>query len=83
MLTEGEAKSVIKSATEDGFEAWHLLNQTYSRKTLAKTLRLYREASNPAPATQLSEVISKIAKWESKVQTVAKVTGMNVFNMLK
>ena len=83
MMTAGEAESVMKSATEDGFEAWHLLSQTYSRKTLAKTLRLYREASNPSPATQLSEVISRIATWESKVQTVLKVTGLRLDNMLE
>ena len=80
MLTAGEAKSIIKSATEDGFVVWHMLKQTYSRKTLAKTLRIYREASNPAPAGHLSEVISRIAKCEGKVQALVKVNGMKTLD---
>ena len=84
MLTAGEAKTIIKGATEDGFVAWHMLNATYSRKTLAKTLRVYREASNPAPAKNLSEVLSCIAKWEGKVQSLAKINGIKELDpMLK
>ena len=84
MLTTGEAKTIIKQATEDGFLAWQMLNDTYSRKTLAKTLRIYREASNPAPATHISEVLSNIAKWEGKVQALAKTNAQKKMDpMLK
>ena len=61
MLTSDEAKSLIKTSTEDGFVAWHILNSTYSRRTLAKTLRCYREASNPETAQNSTEVLTKIS----------------------
>jgi hypothetical protein len=84
MLTAGEAKALIKTATVDGFVAWHTLNKAYSRDTLARTLRCYREASNPEPARSLSEVVSKIAAWESKVAALQKVNGMKALDpMLK
>ena len=59
MLTAGEAKSLIKTETEDGFVAWHILNNTYSRRTLAKTLRYYRESSNPEKAQHLRSRVGK------------------------
>ena len=83
MITSGEAKVQIKSSTEDGFRAWQILNQTYSRKTLAKMLRRFREASNPPQATTLNEVVMKIGEWEGKVSDMNKMTGKKFDPMLK
>ena len=67
MLTSGEAKLAIKSEENDGLRAWQILNHTYSRMTLAKTLRHFRAATNPPQAGTLAEVISKVSEWEGKV----------------
>ena len=50
ILTGGEAKTAIKSC-EDGLLAWATLWKTYNRPTLAKTLRMYKEATIPRVAT--------------------------------
>ena len=50
VLTAGEAKLLIRDCG-DGLEAWHTLWATYNRKTLARSLRMYKshnpEISNP------------------------------------
>ena len=42
-LVTGEAKAIIKDF-DDGLNAWRALCKAYSRRTLARTLRLYRAA---------------------------------------
>ena len=83
MMTSGEAKILIKSSTEDGFRAWQILDRTYSRRTLAKMLRLFREASNPPQATTLSEVVAKIGEWEGKIADLKKMRKKEFDPMLK
>ena len=66
LLSAGEARLLIRDA-KDGFEAWHILNKNYSRKTLARCLRNYREAINPKPCDSVKDVISRICEWEAKI----------------
>ena len=49
MLTEGEAKTIIRGQT-NGIIAYQLIHRTYSRITLAKTIRTIREALVPKRA---------------------------------
>ena len=74
MLMEGEAKTVIRDNT-DGFQAWQSLHSTYSRQTLARTLRIIKEAINPNKATTVHEVISRINEWESKLVEADRLEG--------
>ena len=52
----------------DGMDAWYTLWQTYNRRTLAKSLRKYKEAVIPKTASHAGEVIARITEWESKVR---------------
>ena len=53
MLTTGDAKSLIRNIAEaDGIAAWQVLKKTYCRRTLAKSLRKYRDATNPKQANK-------------------------------
>ena len=77
MLAEGEAKIVIRNNT-DGFQAWQALHRTYSRQTLARTLRIIKEAVTPKKATSVDEVIARIYEWETKLveaETLADEAG--------
>ena len=56
MLTEEEAKMKIRGQS-DGLVAYQLLHQTYSRVTLAKTIRVVNDAPVPTKATYIGEVI--------------------------
>ena len=66
ILTEGEAKTMVRGQS-DGFAAWALLHSTYSRTTLARTVRILKETLVPKKATTVAEVILKITEWELKV----------------
>ena len=72
MLVEGEARTVIKNVT-DVFQAWQALHRTYSRQTLARTLRIIRAAVNPSKAIAVGEVIARINEWESKLIEAEKL----------
>ena len=52
--------------------AWQTLYATYARKTLARTIRLYREAVNPRQSRSINDLLTDIAKWEAHVRTVDK-----------
>ena len=49
-------------------DAWYTLWQTYNRRTLAKSLRKYKQAAIPKTASHAGEVIARITEWESKVR---------------
>ena len=72
MLTDGDAKVMIRGET-DGLTAYQLLHQTYSRTTLAKTVRTIREALVPKKANFLGEVVMKISEWENRVTALEKL----------
>ena len=82
ILVTGEAKALIKSQT-DGLEAWRILCQAYSRRTLARTVRLYKEAILPSPAKSLTEVITKISEWENKVNDLKSMEGKDLDPMIR
>ena len=64
MLTDGEAKTIIRGQS-DVLVAYQLIHKTYSRITLAKTIRTIREALVPKRAGHIGKTILK--KWECKV----------------
>ena len=73
VLTEGEAKMVVRGvASQDGVLAWHRLYRHYNRRTLARVLRMHREAMHPKAVTDLSSLISRIVEWEDKWDRMAK-----------
>ena len=73
MLTEGEAKMMIRGvATQDGILAWHRLYRHYNRRTLARVLRMHREAMHPKVVTDIGSLISRIVNWEDKWARMAK-----------
>ena len=73
MITEGEAKMMIRSVPDqDGILAWHRLYRHYNRKTLARVLRIHREAMHPKPSSDIGNLISDIVEWEDKWTRMAK-----------
>ena len=73
MVTEGEAKMMIRSVPDqDGILAWHRLYRHYNRKTLARVLRIHREAMHPKPSSDIGNLISNIVEWEDKWTRMAK-----------
>ena len=80
-LTEGAAKTVIKDCL-DGMDAWYTLWQTYNRRTLAKSLRKYKEAIIPKTASHSGEVIARITEWESKVRDLHNEEGVTLDPMI-
>ena len=74
LLTEGEAK-VAARTEESGIAAYQKLHKTYSRSTLAKTVRMYKEALIPKKATIPEEVIARITEWEGKIRELEKQEG--------
>ena len=80
-LTEGAAKTVIKDC-EDGMDAWYTLWQTYNRRTLAKSLRKYKEAVIPKTASHAGEIIGHITEWESKVRDLQNEEGVSLDPMI-
>ena len=81
VLTAGEAKLSIRDCA-DGLEAWHKLWSTYNRKTLARSLRMYKEAISPKSATHAGEVIIRITEWEAKVKDLNKEEGVTLDPMI-
>ena len=71
-VTDGEAKTIIRGQT-DGLVAYQLLHRTYSRVTLAKTIRIVKDALVPKKAAYLGEVIIRITDWENKLIELEKL----------
>ena len=84
MLTAGDAKTLIRNvAGADGIAAWQLLRRTYCRRTLAKSLRKYRDATNPKQAKNTEEIIGALAKWEGDVQDLQRSENLVLPPMIK
>ena len=70
LLTSGGAKLMIKEAQDnDGFAAWQILLKTFGRKTLASSLRKYREAVNPKQAKDVADIVGAVTRWECHQRT--------------
>ena len=83
-LTSGSAKIMIREAPDnDGFAAWQILSRTYGRRTLANSLRKYREAVNPKQAKEMNDIVGMIAKWENAVKELERTEQEKVPNMIK
>ena len=73
-LTEGEAKLLIRETPGgDGFAAWHTLASFYSRRTLARALRLHRAVLKPKQVRDLKSLVGAAAKWDSAVKELERV----------
>ena len=73
LTTEGEAKMMIRNiADQDGILAWHRLYRHYNRRTLARVLRIHREAMHPKSPRSLENLISDVVEWEDKWARMAK-----------
>ena len=84
MHTTGDAKAVIKEVPGgDGLAAWQLLTKCYARRTLARTLRRYREAMNPKKVSEASEILGAVAKWENGVKELERVEDVKLGDMIK
>ena len=50
MITEGEAKLRARNVlTQDGIVAWQRLYRHHNRRTMARVLRMHKEAMHPKP----------------------------------
>ena len=66
-ITKGEAKLMIKNVlNNDGVLAYHRLYRHHNRRTLARVLRMTREALHPKAVHDLKQLISKVKEWEDK-----------------
>ena len=84
MLTSGGAKLMIREAQDnDGFAAWQILARTFGRKTLASSLRKYREAVNPTQAKETSDIVGAITRWESAMKELERTEQEKVPEMIK
>ena len=82
-LLTSEAKMLIREIPGgDGIQAWQMLAKTYSRKTLARTLRMYRDATLPKQV-EAKDLVGAIAKWESGVKALERMEGEQLPNMVK
>jgi ribosomal protein L15 len=83
-LTTGDAKAIIKEVdNSDGITAWQLLSKNFARRTLARTLRRYREAVNPKQARETHEIIGALAKWENGVKELERTESVVLPEMIK
>ena len=65
-ITEGEAKLMVKNVlNNDGVWAYRLYRH-YNRRTLARVLRMTREALHPKAVHDLKQLTSKVVEWEDK-----------------
>ena len=59
---------IRETAGGDGFTAWHTLAMFYSRRTLARALRLHRAVLNPRQIKSLKELVGGLAKWDAALK---------------
>ena len=84
MLITGDAKAIIREVHGgDGFAAWQSLLKAYSRKTLARSLRKYREVMNPQPVKDVTEILGFLAKWENKMKELERTENIKIPEMIK
>ena len=82
-LLTSEAKMLIREIPGgDGIQAWQMLTKTYSRKTLARTLRMYLDATLPKQV-EAKDLVGAIAKCESGVKALERMEGEQLPNMVK
>ena len=67
MLTDGEAKMIVKSVVEsDGYKAWGRLHAKYNKRTLARLMRVHKECMYPEQVRDISKLTAAILSWEEK-----------------
>ena len=81
MHTEGSANLLIRDC-KNGLVAWKKLWMTYNRKTLARTLRMYKDAIMPKVAAHAGEIVARINEWESKLSELIKEEAIELDPMI-
>ena len=73
LSTEGEAKMVVKAVENaDGFEAYSRLHAKYSRRTVARIMRIHKECMYPSQVKDVKLLTSAIFQWEDKWNAMLK-----------
>ena len=71
-IREGEAKLMVKNVlNNDGLLACHRLFRHYNWRTLARVLRMTREALHPKAVHDLKQLPSKVVEWEDEKAVMA------------
>ncbi len=67
MITEGEAKLMARNVLmQDGIVAWQRWYRHHNWRTMARVLRMHKEAMHPKPVKDIGQLISSIVAWEDK-----------------
>ena len=83
-LTSGSAKLMIREAADrDGFAAWQILARTFGRKTLANSLRKYREVVNPKQTKEASDIVGAVTRWENALKELERTEQEQLPEMIK
>ena len=73
LSTEGEAKMVVKAMENaDGFVAYSRLHAKYSRRTVARIMRIHKECMCPSWMKDVKLLTSAIFQWEDKWNAMLK-----------
>ena len=73
LSTEGEATMVVKAVENaDGFVAYSRLHTKYSRKTVARIMRIHKECMHPSQVKDVKLLTSAISQWEDKWNAMRK-----------
>ena len=73
LSTEGEAKMVVKAVENaDGFVAYARLHAKYSRRTVARIMRIHKECMYPSQVKDVKLLTSAIFQWEDKWNAMRK-----------
>ena len=75
-VTDHEARILVKSAPEEsGFEAWRMLCRHCDPDTITRSMADIGVIMNPGVSRNLTELASKIVKWEQLIVTYLSRTG--------
>ena len=73
LSTEEEAKMVVKAVENaDGFVAYSRLHAKYSRRTVARIMRIHKECMYPSQVKDVKLLTSAIFQWEDKWNAMLK-----------
>ena len=73
LSTDGEAKMVVKAVENaDGFVAYSRLHAKYSRRTVARIMRIHKECMYPSQVKDVKLLTSAIFQWEDKWNAMLK-----------
>ena len=73
LSTEGEAKMVVKAVENaDGFVAYSRLHAKYSRRTVARIMRIHKGCMYPSQVKDVKLLTSAIFQWEDKWNAMLK-----------